>query len=139
MSRYTKQLILLEDATVRFEQVFWLGGVLTDLTALPYDFREALSAEWESILSPFNDATDYLGFDEDDNDAFAEWLFNSRRFGFLVKVATPIMQPLTKVTLYSWEHCATQWLYAETIQEATQQATVWAQTQRLQEKAKANG
>lgn len=132
----------LRGAAVRFERCVFLAGALADFESLPDDlsgFLEDCSTEdIQEVINGF--PTELLEDADVANELAAEWLIANGRLGFLVNVATPVMERITKsARSYSWGYYRTKWLYGETMASVVQQALAWATTCRDAEDAKAKG
>lgn len=76
-------------------------------------------------------------YDLDDEGLIFEHLMDHRKTGFLVKFATPVPKDIKNdCHRLSWSYYATQWIYADTYQEACDRATEW-RSQFIDRKRKA--
>lgn len=127
--------------TIRFERVIFMPGALADANSLAQDLRDWLEEEDDkTILQAFPKFPLPL---RDEKDCFlefaAEWLIDHQRLGFLVQVATPVMQhsKSNKSSIFSWGYYSTRWVYGETMDEVVSKAIAWANKRREFEKSEA--
>ena len=115
------------DESVRINQVIWLGAAICDIDAMPEsletgfledmeaaDFRRVFP-DYPKHESEGEDAD--ADEDEDEEDSYpeaweyAQWLLDTRKFGYLVAVQTPVREPGD--TTFSWGYFSTKWIYVE--------------------------
>lgn len=111
----------LYDANVRAEEIIHLGTqCLGDNAASVID--DALNQDWDGIWAA-------IGRGEpqgDELDFVAEHIVDKRIFGFLVQFATPVPKHITDDSYsFSWGWYHTRWIYADSFDDACQQALVW--------------
>lgn len=141
---------LLEQATIRADQIIHLGSMVTDSDAIPdclQDFLDDLDERIEaSLCEDMPWLHELLEDTEEDTEPMAQ-LFNEQLYryacyGYLVKYATPVMKAYKSGSewrsgIYSWGYYTTQWFYGESLEETTRKAIAWAEQCRADEKAKA--
>jgi len=77
-------------------------------------------------------------YDLDDEGLIFEHLTDNRKFGYLVKFATPVPQDITADShRLSWGYYSMKWIYAESYEQACEKALDWRQEfiNRRREKA----
>jgi|SRR6185369_8526589 len=130
------------DATARIEEMFLLAGVLGDVS-LPQPVEDFFTDEdFKTIEECFGEIPAHVKEDVEahDTEALLEWLVNTGKFGFLVRMATPIMTPVGKSGgSYSWGYYTTKWFYGETLEIALEAGFSWVAAQREKERMKAQG
>jgi hypothetical protein len=131
----------LDNATVRIDHLIWLPGLVTTDTHLDVpSFEEFIEEvfDYESVEIenlPELKTTLELAAEENLNRSdFAEELASrfafNRRNGFLAKIATPVTSNhKDRGYTFSWGHYRTNWIYAETIDDLTNQAVAWAEAE----------
>jgi len=112
------------EANVRIEKIFHLGsmcihGCIPDALKLSMDeyMDEVTDADDIDIKSKITDAGTLI-----------DYLKEKRRLGFLLHVATPIpyFESNNDIPSITWEKYTTEWIYAETFEEAAEIAIKWA-------------
>ncbi|MBY0500101.1 MAG: hypothetical protein K2P74_10925 [Nitrosomonas sp.] len=112
------------EANVRIEKIFHLGsmcihGCIPDALKLSMDeyMDEVTDAEDIDIKSKITDAGSLI-----------DYLKEKKRLGFLLHVATPIpyFESNNDIPSITWEKYTTEWIYAETFEEAAEIAIKWA-------------
>jgi len=136
----------LDEATVRMEQIILIAGMINDGECLPDPLRNFLEEEGKKTLQRcFPDAPASLLEDADDGDYevfrehFAEWMYESKKLGFLIQFARPVMRysDNAKSSTYSWGYYATHWVYGDTLEAAVTEGLEWAAKREAKEKAEA--
>lgn len=135
----------LEDATLRMECVVLLAGMLNDGSAMADPLRELLEDEDDDTLRQcFPDMPAALLADRDDEDlfreSFCEWANDTGKWGFAVQFARPVMDWNSKgdISVFSWGHYNTAWLYGDTLAQAVALGVKWAREREAAEKARAD-
>lgn len=127
------------EETARIEELILLAGCLGDYSVPQQveDFFE--DKEWDVLQGCFGAIPARIKKDVEagDNDALLEWLVLGNKFGFLLRMATPIMTPRDNGASYSWGFYTTHWFYGDTLDAALEQGFEWVAKQREKEKAKA--
>ena len=127
------------------ERFIYLAGALCELDALP-DVLEEKFIDYlavEDIVEVFSGMPGYvLEALEQGNrgcaEVFAEWLVDSRKFGFLVHMETPVMQPHPGGSCsYTWGRFTSRWFYADTLDQAFEKGFAWVESVRSRERQKA--
>jgi hypothetical protein len=128
----------LTDATVRVEEIIWIGGLQfecgTDATerlleSLPENADATLYKQLPALA-------EFLALDDyPSDDDIAEALMHVG--GFLVQAARPVRSMTGKYPTFSWGYYATEWLYAENEAAIPTVLLEWAEAQSAAEKAKA--
>lgn len=132
----------LFEATARIEQVIWIAGALAAGDDMAEDLQEFFQFEDDKTIERcFGPIPDYVDFDAHGFDeAISEWMSAIGEFGFLVKFATPVMKPSGRGSRsFSWGYYSTQWIYAETLDEAVEKGLAWVSECRAREDVKAEG
>ncbi len=128
------------DEAARIEEMVLLAGVLAD-ESLPDTVRDFFEdEEFETIEECFGKLPEHVKEDLEagDKEALPAWLMDSGKYGFLLKVATPIMTPTGKNSAsYSWGYYTTKWVYGDTLDVALEAGFAFVAGQRKKEKAKA--
>lgn len=131
----------LYDATARIERVVFIAGALATADTCTDDLDEFLDHEdnevIEKCLGEIPDWVDIDGRGMDRAESVFEWLHDSGKLGFLVQFATPVMEPHGNSRSFSWGYYNTQWIYADTIEDAVDKGLAWVETRRASEDAKA--
>lgn len=132
----------LNDATTRIERCIFIAGALAANDAFPADIDAFFDDEDnETIEECFGEIPEFVDIDgpgHERAECIFEWLRDSRKFGFLVNFATPVMTPTGKDSrCFSWGYYNTKWIYADTLEEAVDKGLAWVETRRASEDAKA--
>lgn len=131
----------LGEATLRFERCIPLFGALNDGECIGDDLKEfaddldpeAATRLFPDFVKRLDDPTEF------DSDDLLEYLMERRVLGYLVQVATPVMeQHGSQSSTFSWGYYNTRWLYAEDLAGIVDQAEAWA-TERRRAEAKRAG
>lgn len=127
-----------ENNECRIEKILYLAGMVCDCgtSSAIDDFVDAMCDDVKSMERIFGKTTDALDSILDDNDtqAFADWLFEQGKLGVIVQFATPVME-IGKS--HTWGYYTTSWLYGETLEEAIENGFKWVESQRENESKKA--
>lgn len=130
----------LYDATVRIERIIYLAGAMAATDAFSDDLNDFLDEEDDVItkcLGGIPEWVDLTARNSERADWVWEWLRGAGKFGFLVRFATPVMKPVSKgARSYSWGYYNTEWVYAESVDEAVEKGLAWAEVMRADEDAK---
>ena len=133
--------VRFDDATARIDRTIMLAGAIGD-NAMAEDAEEFFRDEdFETIEGCFGPLPSWVkeGIEADDIEAVIEWLFREEKLGFLIKVATPIMEVTGENSFrYSWGRYTYKWVYGDTFNAAVRQGFAFVRKQRSKEKAKAN-
>lgn len=126
----------LEDASARFEQVICIAGAITEDT-ITDPLRDFLDDCDDRLIECFGEAIQPLLDEGSLDDVFGEWAIDNNRLGFLICVATPIMEHFEDgVSQGSWGYYATSWVYGDTFDEAVQNAFHFVESRRERERQK---
>lgn len=129
----------LEQANARIESLIHLGGMVTDGDSLPDVIDDLLQEDDDTLEEAFPGMPEWVKDALDDRHergpAFAEWIHEEGRLGFVVQFATPVMRNVDEdgCGTFSWGHYYTHWTYGETLEEATTQALSWVAERRANE------
>lgn len=114
---------MMFDNNVRAEAIIHIPTMLAQ-DAWPDIAREAFMEDepdriWEEIgIEP--------PYDLDDEGLIFEHLTDNRKFGYLVKFATPVPQDITADShRLSWGYYSMKWIYAESYEQACKKALDW--------------
>jgi len=125
------------DETCRIEEIILLAGILADYS-LPDPARNFFeNEEIETIEECFGKLPDYVkeATEEEDIEVITEWLSDSGKYGFLMKIATPIMKPTgPKSATYSWGYYTAKWIYADTLDAVMNKGFAWVRKRREKER-----
>lgn len=132
----------LNDATARVDRCIFIAGALAACDSFPSDIDDFFDDEdKETIEKCFGEIPEFVDIDGrgyERAEGIFEWLRDSRKLGFLVNFATPVMTPTGKNSRsFSWDYYNIQWIYADTLEEALDKGLAWVETQRVSEDAKA--
>lgn len=132
----------LADAIARIEKLIHIGGMAVDGDSMPDAIDDLLDEDVQTLLKVFPGMPDWVQDELDDRrgrgSAFAEWVHQEGKLGFLVNFATPVMRNVHQrgCGSYSWGSYYTNWIYGETMDEAMQLGLAWVQNLRDKEFAK---
>ena len=131
----------LDQETVRIDRIILLAGAMTD-GAFSDDLNEFLDDEDEKTIEEcFGKIPEWVDIDAHGymrNDSISEWLYGEGKLGFLIQFATPVMEKTGKNSRsFSWGYYGTQWIYAETFEEAIAGGMKWVKSRRRAEDRKA--
>lgn len=131
----------LEEATARIEAVVFIAGMLGDGDSIAEPLSDLLDEDTATLKGCFPDMPGWLQEALDGHrlvaDAFYEWAFTKGKLGFVVKIATPVMEHSSPTSsTYSWGRYMTSWHYGETLSEAVDQGLTWVAQRRLAEQSK---
>ena len=129
------------DASARIERVIFIAGALGAGDVMSDDLNEYFDDEdQEDIAKCLGDIPDWVDLDArgyERGEYVVEWLRDSKKLGFLVKFATPVMEPTGKNSrMFSWGYYNTQWIYADTLDDAVAKGLSWVEQRRAAEEAK---
>lgn len=132
----------LYDATCRIEKIIFMAGAMAATDSFSDDLNEFFDDEEletiEELFGKMPDWVDLEGRGYERAEGIFDWLKESRKFGFLVKFATPVMTPSgPNSRSFSWGYYGTQWFYEETIEAAVEKGLAWCEERRAKEDAKA--
>jgi hypothetical protein len=129
----------LEQACARIEALIHIGGMVTDGDSMPDVVDDLLQEDDETLAHAFPDMPAWVKEVLDDRHergpAFAEWVHQDNKLGFVVKFATPVMRNVdgNGCGTYSWGHYYTQWTYGDTLEKATENGLAWVALRRAAE------
>lgn len=140
---YTEEL---NNATVRIDHLVWLPSLVAtdfpaDVPACKAFIEDALDGFIKIESLPELGAVLELQAEENmKDDEFAEELVSrlacNRRNGFLAKVATPYtFNHRDNGYSLTWGHYKAKWIYAETVDDLTNQAVAWAEAEHEKDRA----
>ncbi|MBI5917822.1 MAG: hypothetical protein HY849_00385 [Nitrosomonadales bacterium] len=122
--------------TLRIEKIIYLAASLVDEDLIE-DLEAVLSGEDVADLVAWFGLPSSLLRGDPSADDIAQSLIDLRKFGFLIQAATPIRKHFAEHSWgSSWGGYYTTWLYADTLDEALEQAKVWAAAQHKRDQAK---
>ena len=124
----------LDEANARIERIIFIAGAMASGYALSDDLNEFLDDEdevtIEICLGAIPDYVDLDGRRSGRGDGIFEWLTAAGKLGFLVKFATPVMEPSGKESCsFSWGYYHIGWIYADTIEQAISGGLCWVEQQ----------
>lgn len=120
------------DANLRCEQIIHLASQCFDETTSHVE--DAFSMDWDVIWEAIG--VEPQGEERHD---INQTIVDSRKFGFLVQMATPVLTMIGKVGWsLSWGHYSTKWFYAESLDEIYKAAFVWEEKHRKECKSVGN-
>lgn len=128
----------MEEATARIEVVLHIGGMVTG-DSLPEALDDLLHEDDQALESCFPDMPEWVKSALDTHGerqtAFADWVLDIGRLGFVVKFATPVMRNVDEdgCGTYSWSAYYTHWVYGETLEDAAQAGLAWVAQRRADE------
>lgn len=127
------------EETVRIDRIILVGAAMTD-GAFSDDLNEFLDDEDEkTIVECFGEIPEYVdieGHGYERNDSVSEWLYDAKKTGFLIQIATPVMEKHGSSRSFSWGYYSTKWVYAETLDGAIEQGMKWVKDRRRAEDRK---
>lgn len=110
------------DRSIRAEIIIHIGSQLHDDSAWPENIQETFDYCWDDI---WESAGLEPPESEDKVDVFQRF-YHAGKLGFLIQFATPIPKNITETGhSFSWGCFTQKWIYADTYEEACQQATQW--------------
>jgi hypothetical protein len=128
--------------TARIEQMILLAGILGDYS-FPQVVEDFFSDEdYADIEQCLGKVPKYVrqSIESHEFDAVQEWLVRGNKYGYLIRIATPIMTPTSETSAsYSWGYYRTKWVYGDTLEEALEAGFSWVASMREQEKTAARG
>lgn len=132
----------MTEASARFEKVIFLAASIDPDGCFPDDLVTFLEEEELSTIEaclgkvPYPNA-DLRGVYGDEE--IYDWLMHAQKLGFLVKVATPVMERIsTTARTFSWSYYKTQWVYGDTMEQAITNGLKWVAIERNREDADAD-
>lgn len=125
------------DENARIEELVLLAGAIGDwhlLDAVENFFEE----DFKDIESCLGELPEYVKDDIESNehDSLVEWLIDNGKLGFLLKMATPIMEQCGNGASFSWGYYTTKWVYGDTLDSAIEAGFSWVAEQRKKENIK---
>lgn len=114
------------NARLRIERVVLLAAAFSDGGGGGASFEDfAEGADSSDLREIFGDLPKDVceTWDDGENDLFIEWLTDERMTGVLIEAATPVFMANGRI---SWAYYHTQWIYAESLEEAVDRAFRWA-------------
>jgi hypothetical protein len=125
----------LEEAYARIEMLIHIGGMVTGSDSLPDVIDELLQEDDDMLKHVFPDMPDFVKEVLDDRHergpAFADWVRQEGKLGFVVQLATPVMKvEKNGGSAFSWGHYYTHWAYGETLEEAILLGLDWVAKRR---------
>jgi hypothetical protein len=128
---------LFFDNSIRPDEIIHLGLQCIDEYSWPDAATEAFEDDfdqvWDAIgLSPPGD-------NEDEKWAIADHLLHNNKHGFLIKFATPVPISFSEngYSTNGWGYYTTKWIYADSFDEACEEAMRWHQEYIDKKRAKA--
>jgi hypothetical protein len=112
------------EANLRIEKIFHLGSMCTH-GCIP----EALKLSMNEYMDKVTDAYDFdVKSKITDVETLINFLKEKKRLGFLLHVATivPDFSKNSKIPSMTWNNYTTEWIYAESFEEAAEVALKWA-------------
>ena len=112
------------EANLRIEKIFHLGSMCIH-GCIP----EALKLSMNDYMDEVTDADDVdVKSKITDVETLMDFLKEKKRLGFLLHVATPIpdFSKNSKNPAMTWDKYSTEWIYAESFEEAAEVALKWA-------------
>lgn len=133
----------LSDASLRIENMILLAGAIADVYSVAPSLSELMDYDFdkETIRRLFPSAPDHVVTAEGDDMQWqmVEWMIDTDTLGYLVQFATPVMRRITKTgRVFSWGSYYTEWIYAETLDQAIVSGVAWAEKMRAKEDEKAS-
>lgn len=134
----------LEKAEARVDHIIWIDGAIMDDSGLPDVLVDFLDEEFDRIEECLGQLPEWLkqaldGPRYQRAEAFRDWVLNTQKLGFIVRITTPVMQPVdNKGWQFSWGYTCFNWVYAETVEQAVTLGLQWVEQMRVQEKAEAS-
>ena len=132
----------MKDAEARVESLICIAAMLGDGFSLAEPLQDFLDDEAEIFDRLFPHAPHWLRRDLDAGGAdafgaFYEYAWSSGKLGFLLQIATPVMEWTSKTSSnFSWGHYATHWVYADTFDAAIEAGLAWVAERRTVEQSK---
>jgi len=142
MSPNKALFLRLENATARVERMVLIAAAMSDAVSLPDDLDDFLDEDVDDIEKTFGRVLppwlrECLDDAHERGDAFREWATDNDMLGFLVKMATPVMEQDANGATFSWGYYRTQWVYADTLDTAIEAGLAWVEQQRADERKQA--
>jgi hypothetical protein len=141
-SRANAQLLQrMQDACARVESMVLIAAALSDAARVPEALEDFLDEEIDDVERTFGRSLPpslrkCLGNAGQRGDAFQEWAVDNDMLGFLVKVATPVMEWDATGASFSWGYYTTRWVYGETMETAIEAGLSWVEQQRKEERGR---
>lgn len=128
----------LRGACARIEKVIYIAGA-ADPNAFSEDLKEFFEQAADEVIERcLGSVPDGVELDDRDlmEEMVSEWLHGAGLMGYLVNVATPVMKRFTATDRsFSWSYYCTNWVYAESMDEAIAKGLAWVQERRDAEDA----
>ena len=122
-----------ENETARIEELFLLAGMVGS-DNMPNQLSEFLADEVDDLGEIMGcKMPDYVikGIEAEEWDSFSEFIYSHNKIGYMLKMATPIMQATSANSYrYSWGYYSTKWFYGDTLEEAIEAGFKWVATRR---------
>lgn len=136
----TKELFeRFDEATARLEQVICIAGAISACDAISDPLSELLDEDDDTLQKCFGELPDWLTDElgtRDAGGAFAEWALRENKLGFVVQIATPVMEHHGDSSSFSWGYYRTAWVYGDTFDDAVNAGLAWVADERKKEKSK---
>lgn len=129
----------LDAADLRIDRTINLAGAIAARDAVSQDLEEFLTEQEDIIERCLGPLPSWLVEELDTGsagDAVTEWLWESRKYGWLLWVTTPVMTHDATGSTFSWGYCNSHWTYGDTFDEAVEKALTWVAERRAAERAK---
>ena len=112
------------EANVRIEKIFHLGTMCIH-GCIPEELKLSMSEYMDEVTD--KDDVDVKS-KIIDTETLMDYLKERKRLGFLLHVAAPIpdFSKNSKTPSMAWNKYTTEWIYAETFEEAAEVAIKWA-------------
>lgn len=127
---------LLSDATARLENIIWLPAAVGEGELTPEPLRELVELSKDQLERCFGTLPDWL-LNSIENDfgtsSFADWIHEESKYGFAIKMATPMMSHNAHGSTFSWSVYYTEWVYGETLFDAVITGLRWVAERRSKE------
>lgn len=128
----------LEAADVRIDRAITLAGAIAARDSVSDDLSEFLDEDEDIVERCLGPRPDWLEGELGTISAGAavtEWLWESKKFGWLLNVSTPVMTHDATGSTFSWGYCNTYWVYGDTFEGTIDQALAWVSQRRAAERA----
>ena len=127
MCKNTNEITRIADEnTFRFDEIIFIGAA-TDGMSMTESLRDFIDEHGIDEIKKI-----IPGIPEwctgDDEDFLIEAIFEAERYGFLVKVATPVKTfYVSGGASYSWGSYYTEWVYGDTFDDVVENARLWVE------------
>lgn len=132
-----------DEATARLEQVISIAGAIGGACGdVARPLTDLLEEDEDTLRKCFGDLPEWLIEELDSRaagEAFAEWALRENKLGFVVQIATPVMEHHGDSSSYSWGYYRTAWVYGDTFEDAVNAGLAVVAEQRTSEKKKKAG